>query len=358
MNEPLAAASCLRFGFHFFFRSPWRSFRPVLSAHSGLSNDEAFPLDRRPLGALTPARMRARTTIIRLAETRFPPGGSSVSSSHFDPLGGRNPMTPINFSQARQLCTPDELQLVETSRRETLTKLDAGALKKAITQVRRVRDKWRDVSTRQVRRSQDKQGARVTEENRRSQQKAELFQNVLTRLEAQLEQVAVSSAAAPSAPPPARKPPKQHRAQEHRANRAGVKEQLQQKAAKMSEKAGSVSPPVAPPSAATAASRGAQEPSKPAATKKKATVAKETAATKKGGTFKAKLLARKKTATKKPPVAAQPKAPALPFKGTQQLGAKTAAKKSRVQASGLTTRTRGHVSARGKRNQSRRDSRN
>ena len=102
-------------------------------------------------------------------------------------------MTPINFSQARQLCTPDELRLVETSRSQTLAKLDAATLKKTITQVRRMRDKWRDVSTRQVRRSQDKQVARVTDENRRSQQKAELFQNVLTRLEARLDTIASSS---------------------------------------------------------------------------------------------------------------------------------------------------------------------
>jgi len=107
-------------------------------------------------------------------------------------------MTPINFSQARQLCTPDELRLVEASRRETLAKLDAAALKKTITQIRRIRDKWRDVSTRQVRRSQDQQGARVTDENQRSQQKSELFQNVLARLEAQLERIASSSEAAPS----------------------------------------------------------------------------------------------------------------------------------------------------------------
>jgi hypothetical protein len=90
----------------------------------------------------------------------------------------------------------------------------------------------------------------------------------------------------------------------------------------------------------TKASTGAKKPSKAAAAKTKAPSVK------------------KKSATKKPPAAVPPEIPAMPLKGKKQLDATTAAKEARIQASGLTTRTRGHVSARGKRSQTRRDSRN
>ena len=274
-------------------------------------------------------------------------------------------MTPIDFSQARQLCSPDELRLVEASRRGTLGKLDAATLNKTITQVRRLRDKWRDVSTRQVRRSQGQAGARVSDENQRSQQKAELFQHVLVRLEAQRERLAASPAAAPSAPA-GRKPAKPLRAQEHRAKRAGVKGQLQQKAAKLNQKAIQAAGPTrhttAPSSPAAAAAKDAGQAT---ASKQKAGAGTKKAASKKAAkklaSLKKKLPARKKAAVQQPPAAAEstrPAVPASPLKSARQLRAATAAKQARIQASGLNTRTRGHVSARGKRNQARRDARN
>jgi hypothetical protein len=64
----------------------------------------------------------------------------------------------------------------------------------------------------------------------------------------------------------------------------------------------------------------------------------------------------KKTAKKK--VAKAPKKAGLVSKDAgQQLAATTAAKKSRIKASGLLARVRGHVVARGRRAQGKRDSR-
>jgi hypothetical protein len=294
-------------------------------------------------------------------------------------------MATVNYVQARKICTPEELRVVEATRRETLTQLGIADLKKHITLARRLRNKWRDLSTRQRRRTQAAQNARVTEENRRSQQKAELFEEVLGRLEKQLAQLAAAPQDAPAKQSPADKPPKQVRAAEHRSQRAEVRKKLEEKRTRMTKakrpaaRGTSVSADAAPDAAASdqPAAQAAEKPDRTPATKA-AKAGKKPAkkAEKKAGKKPAKKAsggAKKQPARKKPagtpsaskslgrkasPAQAQPNLGAAASKGTQQVRVKAEAKKARVQASGLTTRTRGHVSARGKRSQSRRDSRN
>ena len=271
-------------------------------------------------------------------------------------------MATVNFVQARKICTPEELRVVEATRRETLTQWGVADLKKQITLARRLRNKWRDLSTSQRRRSQAAQNARVTDENRRSQQKAELFDEVLGRLEKQLAHLAAAPKDAPVKQSAASNPPKQARAAEHRSQRAEVRKKLEEKRVRLTKakrpaSRGKNAPTDASPDVSAADQPAVQTPDKPARApaKKASSAAKKQPARKKpAGTSPAS----KPLGGKTPPAQAQPNLGAAASKGTQQVRVKAAAKKARVQASGLTTRTRGHVSARGKRSQSRRDARN
>ena len=82
----------------------------------------------------------------------------------------------------------------------------------------------------------------------------------------------------------------------------------------------------------------------------------QTAARKKAQRIATAARKKAKAKTMSPPPAAAPDAITEPARGRQRL-AKTAAKQARVKQAGLDSRFRGHVSARGKRGQGRRDSR-
>jgi len=266
-------------------------------------------------------------------------------------------MATINYAQARKICSPEELQIVEATRRDALAKLGAAELKKHVTLARRLRNKWRDLATRQRRRTQSEQSARVTEENKRSGQKAELFDEVLSRLESQAASLAAASKDPPTKEPAAGKVTKQARSAGHRSQRAEVRKKLQdQRASLTSAKPRAAEPAVSPESPAAAPAAA------PPAGKAAKTSAEKATKTARPAAPKAKRAAKKKPAAsasvgKATPPVAQPKTGAASPTDTQQVRVKAAAKKARIQASGLTTRTRGHVSARGKRSQSRRDAR-
>jgi hypothetical protein len=270
-------------------------------------------------------------------------------------------MATINYAQARKICSPEELQIVEATRRDALAKLGAAELKKHVTLARRLRNKWRDLSDRQRRRTQSEQNARVTEENKRSQQKAELFGEVLTRLENQQTSLAAAAKGPQPKQPAAGKVTKQVRSAGHRSQRAEVRKKLENKRvlltsaqAPAAEPVVTPEPPAAAPEAAPSAAKAAGKTAKAPA--KKAPKAAKPVAPKAKRTAKKKPAGQASVSKATPPVA-QPTTGATSPKDTKQVRVKAVAKKARIQASGLTTRTRGHVSARGKRSQSRRDSR-
>jgi len=184
------------------------------------------------------------------------------------------PMTPIDFTAARRLCASDEWRLVSLARRNSLAKLTATQLQGHITQARRLRDKWRDLSSRQRRDVQQAQRARGTGKAARSGDKVKLFTAVLRRFE---DQFAKATATAKTAPPA--------KAKVKKAKSSGTKT------------------PASPSGKTRAANAGV-----------------------------------------------------TPSRGKQRK-AQTTAKQRGIAKSGLQSRVRGHVSARGKRQQSRRDSR-
>jgi hypothetical protein len=276
-----------------------------------------------------------------------------------------HPMATINYAQARKICSPEELQIVEATRRNALAKLGTADLKKHVTLARRLRNKWRDLSDRQRRRTQSEQNARVTEDNERSQQKAELFGEVLTRLETQLASLAAAAKGPQPKKPAAGKVTKQVRSSEHRSQRAEVRKKLEDKRVLLTSAQAPAVEPTAPPAVAPAPPADAPAPAQPAAKaagKAAKASAKKAAKAAKPVAPKAKRAAKKKPASqasvsKAAPPVAPPTTGATSPKDTKQVRVKAVAKQARIQASGLTTRTRGHVSARGKRSQSRRDSR-
>jgi hypothetical protein len=266
-------------------------------------------------------------------------------------------MARITVAEARKICTSAELSLLLACRPKAIEKLAADELKTAVASARRLRDKWRDVATEQRRATQRQQKSRVTEDNARSAEKAAIFAHALTKFEAQLKKVESTDGAAKVATRTGeKKPTKAQRGQAHREVRAITRDYL--KAAKRQINAASGAAKGAPKKKvakkqAAAASAGTAAPKKVA---KKAAVKKAAPAKKKV----AKKVAAVKPAVKKTAkkVAKAPKKVGVVSKDAgKQLAATTAAKKSRIKASGLLARVRGHVVARGRRAQGKRDSR-
>ena len=182
----------------------------------------------------------------------------------------------------------------------------------------------------------------MPDKNARSGEKAALFAHVLKRYEDQLKRAEASGAT--GGVTLAKPPKKKVRAAGHRVKRAVVRDELKgvrselnaASKAKVKKKKAAKKKAAAPAAAAPK-----KKVAKKKAVKKKAAVEKKVA---------------KKAAKKKPAfgigslglVTAEP---------ARQLSAQTAAKKSRLKASGKTSRVQAHVQARGGRKQAKRDSR-
>jgi hypothetical protein len=274
-------------------------------------------------------------------------------------------MADTLMSKARELCTASELGLVAASRPTQLARLSQPELKRKIFRARTLRDKWRDLATRQRRGAQSRQAARVTDKNARSGEKHVLFAEVLARFEAQWEKVSSGAAGGGAGKgDAASRPPKQKRAKIHRRARAevraGMEEERARRAARSAPPARKVAaaPASAAGEAASDASAPAAKPRKKKPARRPAKKASKTAAQAAAKSGK-KVKASGKKAKKKPsrpPATAEVESPLNTSRG-KQLAAVTAAKRDRLKRSGVQSRIRGHVSARGKRSQSRRDSR-
>jgi hypothetical protein len=250
-------------------------------------------------------------------------------------------MGRLTVADAKRMCTKAELGVVMGSRTGAIEQLSADQLKKNVASARRLRDKWRDLATEQRRETQQAQNARVTDKNARSGEKAALFAHVLKRYEDQLKQV---EAAGTTGGTTLAKPPKKKvRAAGHRIKRAVVRDELKEVRSELN-----------------AASK-AKVKKKKAAKKK---VATSTAAAPKKKAAKKKVAAKKVVKKKVAKKAAKKKSAfgigslgLVTAEPGRQLSAQTAAKKSRLQASGKTSRVQAHVQARGGRKQAKRDSR-
>ena len=251
-------------------------------------------------------------------------------------------MAQINLTNAKKLCTAAEFRVVQASNPSQVNQFSADALKKHTVEARRLRDKWRDLAHRQLRQVRQSKGVRSADDSNRTAKKAELFAKVLARFEGARPGTEKTTSAA--------KPTKASRSAGHRQTRASVREALSEQTSALRAKSKTKS------SQAFARARAS-------AKKERIDAVKGTSAlTEKQGSSVPPVPAtgRKKNA-RKPSSSVSTSSIAGPQKALprfgKQLAAKTAAKKSRIERSGLTTRIRGHVSARGRRAQGRRDSR-
>jgi hypothetical protein len=229
----------------------------------------------------------------------------------------------IPAAKLKEILTADEAALVKASRGSSLAKLSAAELKKHATLVRKQYDKWLALGRDQSRAKSKKVGVGETAAN--TKLKTEVFGAALQAFESQLAQADGRTA------PKKKTVTKKKRNARHRAARAEVRQGLSE------------------------IKESLKEPARKAA-KKKATKKvpnKKVAESATPATPKKVKKAPKTTAPKTPPVGN----PGLGFDKDKARQAKTAAKQSRLDRSGVTSRVQGHVSARGKRVQGRRDSR-
>ncbi len=255
----------------------------------------------------------------------------------------------ISITKARSLCSKAELDLVMASSRKNLSGHSVARLKQKIALARKLRDKWMDQGEQQRRATQAAQQARGTSANARSNEKTELFAEVLGRFEQQLAKLEGAGTPAAGGAPKRRTPPRKVRAAGHRESRAATREALQtEQEAIVRNRAARPTAPEAPAAKPPAAGKPTVKRASKKATAKKKAVTKASKA----------VVARKKNAAVRPTeaqgsLADAPKPAAIKKK---TIRAKAVAKRAGVVQSGA-VRIQKHISARGRRNQSRRDSR-
>ena len=255
----------------------------------------------------------------------------------------------VPASKVKSLCTDSEVALVRASRTPQLDKHNAAELKPLAARARKLFDKWQGLSRKQTRTRNRQVGS--ANQDTSTQLKSLIFREALDAFEARLAKL---NANAPATVRTSKPKTKKVRAAGHRQARAAVRTGM-----------------TAALDLTNAKRAGSKKPSKAAvanAAVAKATAAKEVEPTK-AVKMAAKLAANKAAAKKaaKPTRSTGPsqtlaakKTPAKPLSisAAQQLRAATVAKQARVARSGQTTRVLGHVSARGRRAQARRDSKN
>jgi hypothetical protein len=241
-------------------------------------------------------------------------------------------MAAISPAAARQLCTAAEYKLVAESSPARLKSLSEKALRAKVQRARTLRDKWTDVGTRQRRAAQRQRASRDTNAAQRSQKKASLFAEVLARLETQLKKVTQLAEPDKGRTSLRRTPSKAKRTATQRQQRSDLR-------TKLAKQQRELKPAAAKATAAKSSTQKSASTPTAARTERSASQ---------------KSLARK---AKKPSSPPTPTTGLVEFNREQQREARTAATQARLKKSVISPRIQGHVSARGRRAQGRRDSR-
>jgi hypothetical protein len=245
----------------------------------------------------------------------------------------------VAASRVRAVCTGAEVRLVRTSRHPALGALTLGEVRKYAVQARKLADKWTDRSRNEARGKSPQTGARAAADN--TQLKAQIFRDALASFEARAAELSAAGAHPGDAP----KPPKHKRKRSaaHRASRTTARQGLAVEASLLNAQAGA-----RPRKRSAKPSPSASVPAEPPA---KTPVAAPPARAAKAAAKKPKPPAK---AGAKP---AKPAAKTTSLKAVKRQPAVAAAKKSRLDRSGITTRKAGHIGARTRRKQGRRDAR-
>ncbi len=253
----------------------------------------------------------------------------------------------VPLSEVKKNCTVSELALVNASRKPKLERLTLAEARKFAERARKLFDKWQDQNRGQARTRSRRVG--YGELDNRTQIKVRIFREALKNFEARVAQLEKEGGAV--AGKSSAGTPKKVRSVKHRATRAAGRAQLSEKKASLNTNVdASKKRRGKPKSAATGASTSAK-----AKATRSAPDAKASAQSANEPPTSAAAKKKKTQRPRKPAAAAAQQS--FPSRPTDRLTAAAAAKESRIARSGLTTRVRGHVSARGKRAQGRRDSR-
>jgi len=250
----------------------------------------------------------------------------------------------VSLARAKALCTENELSLIRASSRAEIGSLSPAQLKQKITRARTLRDKWTGQARTQRRAAQAARRSRQTDDNARSAEKGELFTEALTRFEKQLAKLEAKGAPAGQAK---KKLAPRARSATHRAERADGRDSLKAQRLALAKnkkkkvtKAKAAQPALEPvevfpdPGSDHAAEAPAKShPMAPATSKK-----------------------RKPRAAGLTAMEAARELQGLHVTKGQQLRATTAAKQTRLKASGI-LRIQKSTSAANKRRQAKRDSR-
>jgi hypothetical protein len=237
----------------------------------------------------------------------------------------------VSLAKFKEIATSAETELVRASRKPAITSLTTAELKQMATRARKLRDKWQDLTRSQARDRSKAVGFGEIKAN--TELKLQAFAEALQSFEAQLAKQGIAPVAKKKAPGKT----KQSRNAGHRAARATVRKKL------------------------SAVQESFKEPTRKAAKKK----AKKAVA-KKAITAKApdeefgestETAPEKKVPKRGRPASTPTATTGLGLNKGKNRKATTAAKQSKFDRSGITSRVRGHVMARGKRTQSRRDAR-
>jgi hypothetical protein len=269
----------------------------------------------------------------------------------------------ISLAEAKSICTKDEYAILQASQGPALDKLSAAELKRHAMQSRKLLDKWSDKSRSQARTSSRKAG--FPDLDTRSAAKNDLFRSALQAFEGRLKTV---EAAAGSSVPKPRGTSKIVRAKEARVARSSTRTTLGGVAKSLSSPSSAKS--AAAPAAAAKPAKKKKAVKKAAAKVAPAATAKPApkAAAKKVVKKAAKKTPKKSKAVARAAAAAVTRAAAVNTKSTkpsgglheptsiasQQKGAIARGKGPR-HTPGFSRNIAGHVSARGKRSQAKRD---
>ncbi len=251
----------------------------------------------------------------------------------------------FTLAQAKSLCTAGELTLVKASTRNEIGKYSVVQIRQKTDRARKLRDKWRDQAEKQQRATQTARRARQVDSSVRSADKAQLFAEVLSRFEAQL---ALLESTGDKGRPAPKRLPARARSATHRAGRANIRAELEEERLALGgRKTTGTDVPVKPKPPAVAITEEAVTETDLATTRP----SKPTLETRKTGRGK-----RAPVGTGLAALTSARELQGLRTTKGKQLRARSAAKQSRLQASGL-MRVQQNAAARNRRAQGKRDAR-
>ncbi|MDZ4779038.1 MAG: hypothetical protein SGJ19_02155 [Planctomycetia bacterium] len=242
----------------------------------------------------------------------------------------------IPLAKVKTVCTAVEFGVVEASRRPKLGALSLKEAQRYAERARKLQDKWREQSRKQARGQRRQLGS--ADLASRSQLKEQIFAEALVGFESQVAKLAAKTAGASVKSATKKKP-----SGGQRATRATARKTL--RTAKVDNNAAARRSAAAKKSAAPAKRAG----KKPA----RSLAAKESDAIMAG--LRKKLLVADRRTLQQLAGDDSTQQGNLATTAAQQLSAETATKQTRLAQTGLKTRIRGHVSARVRRDQRRRD---